>query len=313
MTKPIHKRDLLVIGNLTLDIIHGVDRIPRLDETGLVLSKNVCFGGRAGNIAVIAAGLGLDVAIASITGADFTQSGYRHYLLKRKVDVDKVEILKTEKCAKTQVFRRPDGKHIYFFQANVQERNHGLDLEREELNKFKIVYLTSFDSEKAVIEIMRKLETLDNVFFGLGEEIYRKSKGFLELAIGISSYLNLNEKEFETLLEKIGLSAIDDVFDIGTKLRFVCVSLGDKGSTIYTPEQRYFVPPVPPQEMVSTLGAGDAYVAGLVYGIVNSWDIKECGRLGSVVASFILEREGAQSNLPNWTNIRKRYSHSFGE
>lgn len=307
----MQRYDLLAIGNLTLDVIHEVDRIPKLDETGLVLRRNIFFGGRAGNIAVIGAKLGLDVAIASIVGGDFVESGYRDYLLRHKVNIDRVKILKTKKCPEIQVYKQPDGKHVYFFQPNVQQYSKSLDLKEEDLVRFKVIYLTSFNSEKPIIQLMGKIRHFDGIFFGFGEEIYRKSRGFLKSAIKISSYINLNATEFETLLKKMEFSSIAEIFRVGTRLKFICVSLREKGSIIYALNRKYVIPAVPPVKLVSTLGAGDAYVAGLIYGIVNQWNIENCGRLGSVLSSFILEGEGAQNRLPQWKSLKKRYEEFF--
>ena len=311
--KNMQQRDLLAIGNLTLDIIHEVDRIPKLDETGLVLCRNLYFGGRAGNIAVMGAKLGLDVAIASIVGGDFVESGYRDYLLRHKVNIDWVKILKMKKCAGIKVYKQRNGKHIYFFQPNVQQYSKSLDLKEEELLRFKVIYLTSFNSEKPIVRLMTKIRHFDGIFFGFGEEIYRKSRDFLKTAIKVSSYIDLNAAEFEVLLRKMRFSSIADVFNVGTRLKFICVSLGEKGSIIYIPNRKYVIPAVPPVKLVSTLGAGDAYVAGLIHGIVNQWSVENCGRLGSVLSSFILEGEGAQNRLPRWGTIKKRYEQFFGK
>lgn len=309
----MQRYDLLAIGNLTLDIVCEVDRIPKLDETGLVLRQNTCFGGRAGNIAITGARLGLDVAIASIVGSDFIESGYKDHLLRHRVNISKVKILETKECAKIHVYRQRDGKHIYFFQPNVQQHSYKLNLKEEDLTRFKVVYLTSFNSEQTVTELTGKIKHSSDVFFGLGEEIYRKSRNFLESVIEISNYMGANEREFETFLKKMGFSSVAEIFDIGTRLRFVCISLGEKGSIIYTPNKKYVIPAVPSAKLVSTLGAGDAYVAGLIYGIVSQWNIENCGRLGSVLSSFILEAEGAQNTLPNWGSLKKRYNQFFGK
>ena len=309
----MQRYDLLAIGNLTLDIVYEVDGVPKLDGTGLVLRQNAYFGGRSGNIAIIGARLGLDVAIASIVGGDFVKSGYKDYLLRHRVNIDKVKILETKECAKIHVYKQRDGKHIYFFQPNVQRFSHKLNLDEKDLTKFKVIYLTSFNSEQTVTELMEKIKPPSDVFFGLGEEIYRKSSNFLESVVEISNYIGANEREFETFHKKMGFSSIAEIFDIGTRLRFVCVSLGEKGSIIYTPDKRYVIPPVPSAKLVSTLGAGDAYVAGLIYGIVNQWNIEDCGRLGSVLSSFIVEAEGAQNTRPNWRSLKNRYNLFFGK
>ena len=302
--------DLLAVGNLTLDLVYEVDRIPKLDETGLVLRQNVYFGGRAGNIAVIGSKLGLDVAIASTVGYDFLESGYKNHLIRHTVNIDRVKVIQTEECAKIHVFKQRDGEHLYFFQPNVQQRSHILDLE-EDLARFKVVYVTSFDSEESVTELLGKVRH-SKIFFGLGEEIYRKSRHFLELVIEMSNYIGVNETELVSFLERMGFSSVAEIFDIGTHLKFLCVSLGKRGSIIYSPNEKYVIPAVPPVKLVSTLGAGDTYVAALTYGLINQWNIENCGRLGSVLSSFILEAEGAQNELLNWRSIKERYVKFFG-
>ena len=308
----MQQHDLLVIGNLTLDVVHEVDRIPEPDETGLVLRRNIYFGGRAGNIGIVGAKLRLDVAIASIVGGNFLESGYKDHLLRHMVNIDRVEILKKEKCAEIYVYKQPDGKHAYFFQPNVQRCGKSLDLKEQDLMRFKVIYLTSFNSEEPIIQLMTKIKHFNNVFFGFGEEIYRKSRGFIESAIKISSYLHLNAKEFEILLQEMEFSSVAEIFNLGNQLKFICISLGEKGSIIYVPNRKYVIPAVLPVKLMSTLGAGDAYVAGLIYGIINQWSVENCGRLGSVLSSFILEGEGAQSRLPQWRSIKKRYERFFG-
>lgn len=306
-------QDLLVIGNLTLDTVYEVDRIPSLDETGLVSSSNVYFGGRAGNIAVNGARLGLEVAIASIVGDDFVESGYRDYLLAHRVNIDKVKILKTRKCPEIQVYKKPDGEHVYFFQPNALKHYKTLDLKIEDLSRFKVIYLTSFNSEVLITQLMTRIERFDNIFFGFGEEIYRKSRNFLELAIKISSYMNLNAAELGILYRKMKISSIAEIFNTGKRLKFFCVSSGGGGSVIYKPNSKCVISATPPVKFVSTLGAGDAYVAGLIFGIMNKWSVEDCGRLGSVLSSFILEGDGAQNVLPQWKDIRNRSEHVFGK
>jgi len=262
---------------------------------------------------VIGAKLGLNVAIASIVGDDFTESGYKDHLIRHGVNIDRVKTIETKECAKIHVYKQHDGKHIYFFRPNVQQHSHELNLKEEDLARFKVIYITSFNSEGSITELAEKIKHSNDIFFGLGEEIYRKSIDFLRYVVEISNYISINEVEFETFLKKMGFSSVAEIFDIGTRLKFLCVSLGERGSIIYTPDKKHVISAVPPTRLVSTLGAGDAYATALAYGIINQWGIKNCGRLGSVLSSFILEAEGAQNRLPNWRSLRKRYNTFFGK
>lgn len=303
--------NLLAIGNLSLDTVFNVDRIPRLDETGLVHDRETYFGGRAGNIAVICSKLGLKTAVASIVGHDFISSGYEIHLLEHNVNIDRVKMQQTGKCAEIFLFKQPDGKHIYFFRPNVQ-KNLMLDLEDHDLQSFGVIYVSSFDSENTIKMLLGKnREPL--AVFGFGEEIYRKSEKFLRYVVQHSNIICINLRESKIFLERLRLESIKETFHIGRRLRFVCVSRGAEGSTIFTPKRRFHLLAVPPEKCVSTLGAGDAYVAGLIYGLSKEWNVEASARFGSVLSSFILESVGAQNGLPNWQQIKVRYRRFFGE
>lgn len=309
----MNRFDLLAIGNLTLDVIHDVDKIPNIDETGIVENKKTYFGGRAGNLAVLGSKLGLKVAIASVVGGDFLDSGYREYLVDHNIDIERIEVFEKDSCARIIVFKREDGKHIYFFEPNIQRVGRKLVLNKSELSEFSLVYLTSLDSERTISHLFNKLSGFDKVFFEFGEEIYRKSTRFLESAINISSYIHLNALEYEILSEKLGFSSVSDVFESVQQLKFLCISSGKKGTVIHTRGAKYKIPAIRPLRLISTLGAGDAYVVGLIFGILNNWSLIDSGRMGSVLSSFILEFEGAQKMIPEWELIMKRFRKNFGE
>jgi len=64
---------------------------------------------------------------------------------------------------------------------------------------------------------------------------------------------------------------------------------------------------------IDPTGAGDGYRAGFLVGLVKNYDLETCGKIGTTVASFIVERKGCQTNLPDWKQMKKRYERIFGE
>lgn len=304
-------QSVLTIGNLTQDTVFTVDRIPNLDETGLVQKIEEYYGGRAGNIAVICSVLGLDTAVASIVGQEWTDSGYKAHLLRLGVNVDRVKVQRGKKSARIFLFKQMDGKHVYFFKPNVH-KNSDLNLSKYDFKSFKAVYMSSFNSEKRVMKLLKEFRE-SFIIFGLGEEIYRKPACFLKNVVHNSDFICANHVESKVFLKKLGLESLEESFRIGERLRFLCISKGSKGSTIFTSARKLHFPAVPAATFTSALGAGDAYVAGIIYGLVNDWEIETCGKFGSVLSSFILESDGAQNRLPKWQEIRKRYLSYFGK
>jgi sugar/nucleoside kinase (ribokinase family) len=303
--------DLLAIGNVGIEHIFKVDRIPGDDKTGLILSERTHFGGRAGNIALTSARLGLGVAIASVAGNDFITSGYKDFLVNNHVNIDRIKIIREAECSKTIVLYNENGKMIYFFKP-INCPEIALDVNKVDLNLYKFLYITAFDGEKPIQKIVKAAKGSSNIIVvAIGEEVYRKSANFLTTILSIGNYLFVNQSELKVLLERISLSNVGDFFESNERLNYVIVTLGKRGSILYGRQANYKIPSVLPPQIVNTLGAGDAYVAGFIYGLRKNFHIEKCGRIASVAASFVLEQESAQPVKITAKGLRARYNARF--
>lgn len=309
---PDNPFDILAIGNIAIEHICRVDRIPANQKTGLILRRGTYFGGRAGNIALALARLGLRVAIASIVGEDFAESGYASLLTRNHVNIDRIRVISHKKCASTIVSYTRKGDMIYFFDPIVSGHRSTLNLTKNDVANCSVLYMTSFNGERPIrqlIELTR--QTKITIVVALGEEVYRKSRDFLETLVGAADYLFANEVELETLLMRTEVTGVMDLFGKYDRLNCLAVTLGQRGSVLYTKEGNYTIQPVLPHRTVNALGAGDAYVAGFIYGLQKKLEIQKCGKMASVVASFALEEEGAQPSSINVPNVRMRYDNTF--
>ena len=100
-----------------------------------------------------------------------------------------------------------------------------------------------------------------------GEELL----GFIEMA----DYLAVNDYEAQLLQEKTGLA----LEALASKVKAMIVTLGANGSHIYADGQRFEIPSIKADAVIDPTGCGDAYRAGLLYGIARGWDWPTCGRL----------------------------------
>ena len=89
------------------------------------------------------------------------------------------------------------------------------------------------------------------------------------------------------------------------------MTLGSEGSTIYADGQRYTIPCVKALDVVDPTGCGDAYRAGLLYGIAHNWDWPTSGRLASTMGAIKIASRGGQNHRPTRSDIEHIYSQAL--
>lgn len=131
-----------------------------------------------------------------------------------------------------------------------------------------------------------------------------------------SSYIVFaNEVEIAYIVQEYGLNGICDLFQNGVT-KYIVETLGADGSRIYALTDNGVeitkAKAVPAQtEEVETVGAGDGYICGFLYGLNRGRSIEDCARLGGSVSSFVLEKEGSVSNLPTEEQLLERFAASI--
>jgi len=93
----------------------------------------------------------------------------------------------------------------------------------------------------------------------------------------------------------------------------VFVTRAGEGSSVFTGGQRIDVPAVPAGAVVDPTGCGDAYRAGLLYGMARGWAWRKCAQLASVLGSIKVAHRGPQNHKPSRESIAARFRDVFGE
>lgn len=122
-----------------------------------------------------------------------------------------------------------------------------------------------------------------------------------------ATYLAVNDYEAKLLSSKIGRP----LEELG-HLEALIVTRGAQGSEIRTRHGQHRIPPAPAVRLVDPTGCGDAYRAGLLYGIARGYDWDTAGRLASVMGAVKIEHNGAQRHAPTRAEIGERYRAAFG-
>lgn len=81
-------------------------------------------------------------------------------------------------------------------------------------------------------------------------------------------------------------------------ISYIAIKLGDKGSIGYANEEYIEAPPIPPKKIVDTVGAGDGFDAGFVYGVLNNWPLKKILNFANTIGSMVISVKGDNEGLP---------------
>ena len=127
---------------------------------------------------------------------------------------------------------------------------------------------------------------------------------FLRLA----DYVAVNDYEGKLLEEKTGRK----LEALASEVKALVCTLGANGSLILAAGKRYEVPSVRAEAVVDPTGCGDAYRAGLLYGIARGWDWESTGKLGAVMGALKIAQRGAQNHAATREEIERRFRGAFG-
>jgi len=124
----------------------------------------------------------------------------------------------------------------------------------------------------------------------------------------LADYACFNDYEAQLLCDRSGRS----LEQLAGELKALIVTRGGEGSHIYADGHRYEIPCVKAEELIDPTGCGDAYRAGLLYGITAGWDWEKTGRLAAVMGAIKIAHRGGQNHRPSRHEIGERYAVAFG-
>jgi len=133
-----------------------------------------------------------------------------------------------------------------------------------------------------------------------GEEILNFLSG--------ASYFAVNDYEAQLLVEKTGST----LAQLASHVEAAVVTRGAQGSTIYTEGREIEIPPVTPEAVVDPTGCGDAYRAGLLFGLSQGWSWEKTGRLASLMGSIKIASRGGQNHAPTRAELEQQFQAAFG-
>src|SRR5437660_9958908 len=304
----------LICGSLAVDTITVFpDRFARhiLPEQTHVLSVSFQitemrreWGGCAGNIAYNLKGLGGDPVVMATVGDD--GGAYVERLSSFGIATDAVRTVAGTFTAQAYIITDLDDNQITAFHPgamNQAHMNHVSDVDRIALG------IVAPDGRDGMAAHVREFAAARIPFmFDPGQGLPLFSGAELIEMIDCADYVAVNDYEARMLAERTGLSEKE----IAARVDAMIVTLGADGSRIHVGGTVFEIPTLSPTKLVEPTGCGDAYRAGLLYGIGQGWDWDHTGRLASLLGSLKIRSRGGQNHTIDRERLETRYAEQFG-
>jgi ribokinase len=294
--------DVVGFGALNVDKLFKVNMIANREEEGFVTDFKISGGGSAANTIVGLARLGLDTGYVGKVASDMEGKFLLDELREEGVDVNGITVTKMGRSGKVMGYIDQQGDRALYVDAGVNNKLEYNDINLDYVLGTRFLHLSSFVAEKpfdAQKQLINKLSGV-KVCFDPGALYARK--GFAELKPIIQrSYVVLpNKLEAELLTGQDYKEGAKTFLELGVEI--VAVKLGIRGCYVTDGKESHVIEAYR-VEAVDTTGAGDAFDAGFIYGLVNGKDLFECGRLGNFVASRCVLTMGARTGLPRLEDL----------
>jgi len=304
----------LICGSIAYDnimVFHGrfkdhilPEQIHILNVAFLVPQLRREFGGCAGNIGYSLRLLGGNPLIMATVGDDYEPYAYR--LERFGLDRSCVRKIAGSLTAQAFITTDLDDNQITAFHPGAM--NHSHENSAAGLKDVGLAIVAP-DGRDGMLQHAEELAQADVPFIfdpGQGLPMFNGEEllGFVERA----SYVAVNDYEGKMLQDKTGLT----LEAIAGKVKALIVTRGGEGSLIYAQGQRIEIPCVKAQDVVDPTGCGDAYRAGLLYGIASGMDWRSTGQLASVMGAIKIASRGGQNHTATRDHIATMYKENFG-
>ncbi len=263
------------------------------------------FGGTAGNMAYNLALLGLRPTVVAAVGNDFVP--YRRWLARHGVSLTGVSVLPRERTAAAHIITDADDNQITGFHLGAMQRP-GATLSATRLRRAALAVVAP-GNVSDMLTLPRRYRQLHLPYwFDPGQQLTSLTGAQLRQAIGGAEGFFANDYELALTLKKTGWT-LRQLLARGV---MVVATLGSKGSVVRHGATVVRVPAARPKAVVDPTGAGDAYRAGFIFGLLQGWPIPVVARFAGLVAVYTVERYGTQTHRFTWPALRRRYRQNFG-
>lgn len=297
-----YDRIMVYPGRFREDILP--DKIHMLNVCFVVPDIQHEFGGSGGNIIYNMKLLDMDCLPMGTVGIDFDE--YGKWLDINGVDQRHLRVINDTYTAQCFITTDLDNNQITTFQVGAMAHSHENKVSMAEGVSIGIV---APDGREGMLQHARQFAEAGIPFiFDPGQNVTVLSGDELLNSFEHATWLVFNDYEWQLVEDKTGLTTatVQDLVDT------LIITRGESGSTVYTRGKHIDIPTATAEQLVDPTGCGDAYRAGLLYGLVHGMDWDTTGRIASLMGKIKIEVRGTQNHRFTRQEFVDLFNHHFG-
>jgi adenosine kinase len=304
------RKNSLIVGSIAYDVIFSINgdirkelfveegKIGKVNMMFTANRKQKYFGGTAGNIAY---GLGLldqNPYVFSVVGKDFKQD-YQQHLEKLGVNLKLIEKedgytatfygISDEEFQQIGIWQ-PDVFGEFIEDVSLED-----SLSQEDFEDIQVAIFspgTGPSTRNHMLELRKKNADKVKIIFDPSQSLsISYDKMLLKECLSLTDIMIGNQTEIQQLKSLFSFD-FQDIFELGVS--YIIETLGEEGSNIYGKSSTKKIQTCKPNRVIETTGAGDAFRAGLIYGLVNDFDIYQSAQIGSYMGAKSVEEMAGQ-------------------
>ena len=292
-------KDVLAIGAALIDIVALIDKFPGIDQEVFVPKLELMGGGSAANFAVACARMGLKTGFVGKLGSDSFGERLLQEFKKDNVETEKIVFNKEIQTGICYAAVDKRGNRILYAFSGAANDLQPKDLDGEYLKAFQVIHLASLKNIDPLVKAAELVQgTKTRVCLNPGSLIVDQGLKTCEKLLKLTQIFIGSQGEVKQLFQTDDLSeGLDRLLNY---VEIAAITQGEKGSLIADKDfQTQLL--AEKVKVVDTTGAGDAFSAGFIYGLLRfNFDHSKldiCGKLGNKAAASKIQAVGARGGL----------------
>jgi len=292
---------VLVLGSINIDFVSFVSRYPKPGETLVSSDFGIFQGGKGANQAIALAKLDVPTMILGKVGKDVLSNFSLSSLQESRVDITGVFKSQKNSTGSASIWVNAQGQNsIVIYPGANGEVDEDFIIQHEKFFDDASWLLTQFEIPLKSILLALKFAKKHGLKTVMDPAPAKKINN--DDIWGLVDYLLPNEIELKELTrtENI-LKAIHTLKSRGVKE--VIVKLGKQGAAYESKGKLITFPATPVEQRIDTTGAGDCFIAGFLYGMIQQRNIFQAIKIANLTASYSIQKKGAAISFPKKSEI----------
>ncbi len=279
------------------------DKIHLLNVSFMVPTLRRYFGGCAGNIAYNLKLLDGDGHAMGSVGHDF--GPYREWMIKNGMSLRFVHVIEEEYTAQAYITTDLDSNQLTAFHPGAMTQSWRQEVPAD--GSITIGVLAPDGREGMIAHAAQFAHARIPFIFDPGQAMTLFGREELEAFVEQAAWVTVNDYEAELLQERTGLST----GELAARVKAYVVTQGAQGSVVHAGGRRVEIPVVRAPSVVDPTGCGDAYRAGLLYGLMRGIDWETTGRIASLMGAIKIATVGTQHHHFTMDEFKERFHGTF--